>query len=188
MIINMENILEDTNPIIREKSAPVALPLSKEDHNLVMDLLQFVLDSRDPEQVKERNIRPASGIAAIQIGIRKQMLAVVVEDEDCESDRIIKYALVNPVIISSSVQASYLKNGEGCLSVEGIHEGIVPRHARIKVKAYDALKNETVEIRARGYVAIVLQHEIDHLTGILFYDRIQKEDPWRPINNAIIVE
>ena len=73
-----------------------------------------------------------------------------------------EYALANPRIISESVQRAYLKTGEGCLSVEGAHEGFVPRAARITVKGYDLLQDKEITIRAKDYLAIVLQHEIDH--------------------------
>ncbi|MCB6585509.1 peptide deformylase, partial [Streptococcus gordonii] len=77
--------------------------------------------SQDAELAEANNLRPAVGIAAIQLGVAKRMLAVVVpNDEDID-----EYALVNPRIISESVQRAYLKNGEGCLSVEKEHEGIV---------------------------------------------------------------
>ena len=81
-----------------------------------------------------------------------------------------------------------LASGEGCLSVEDEHQGLVPRHARITVKAYDILKQEVVEFRANGYLAVVLQHEIDHLNGILFYDRINREDPWKLEENTLVIE
>ena len=57
-----------------------------------------------------------------------------------------------------------------------------------QVKAYDILKQEVVEFRANGYLAVVLQHEIDHLNGILFYDRINREDPWKLEENTLVIE
>ena len=112
------------------------------------------------------------------------MLAVVVPNEE----GVDEYALVNPRIVSESVQRAYLKNGEGCLSVENEHEGIVPRAARITVKGYDLLQKQEITIKAKNYLAIVLQHEIDHFSGTLFYDRINKQDPWREDPTAIVIE
>ena len=118
------------------------------------------------------------GIAAIQVGVPKQMLAIVCPNPDNEEEDI-ELALVNPKIISESVQNAYLDSGEGCLSVLEEHEGHSMRHARIKVRAFDLVRNENVTIRAKGFLAICLQHEIDHLSGILFYDRIDPNDPWK---------
>ena len=73
----------------------------------------------------------------------------------------------------------------GCLSVDNEHEGYVYRSYKIVVKAFDALKGEDVTITARGYDAIVLQHEIDHLNGVLFYDHIDKKDPFKVIPGSV---
>ncbi|MCR0206230.1 peptide deformylase [[Clostridium] innocuum] len=184
MSLNYDDIVKDTDAIVRTKSEVVKLPLTAEDEALLMDMLSYVRDSQDAELAEANNLRPAVGIAAIQLGVAKRMLAVVVpNDEDID-----EYALVNPRIISESVQRAYLKNGEGCLSVEKEHEGIVPRSARITVKGYDLLQKQEITIKAKNYLAIVLQHEIDHFSGTLFYDRINKQDPWREDPNAIVIE
>lgn len=183
MSLNYDDIIKDT-AIVRQKSELVKLPLSKEDETLLMDMLQYVRDSQDSQKAEENNLRPAVGIAAIQLGIAKRMLAVVVPEED----DIKEYALVNPRIVAESIQRAYLKNGEGCLSVEEEHEGIVPRAARITVKGYDLLQKQEISLRAKNYLAIVLQHEIDHFSGILFYDRIDQQDPWREDPTAIVIE
>lgn len=185
MSLSYQQVVKDTSEIIREKSQNVPLPLSDEDKQLLMDMFHSVQNSQDEELAEKLDLRPAVGIAAIQLGVPKKMLAVVVpkdEEEDYE------FALANAKIISESVQRAYLKAGEGCLSVDGDHPGYVPRAARIKVKAYDLLRDQEVVITASGYLAIVLQHEIDHFSGTLFYDRINKENPWQEIENAIIIE
>ena len=189
MNINIDTIVKDDNSHLRDKSAPVALPLSKEDRAILTDLLTYVKESTDPDLAEEKNLRPAVGIAAIQVGIAKQMLAVVVDDEDKNGNLVhYEYALANAHIVSQSVQNAYLKMGEGCLSVEGEHPGYVVRSARIKVKAYDMLQDKEITLRASGYLAIVLQHEIDHFSGTLFYDRINKKDPFAKVENAIVIE
>ncbi|MCR1870513.1 peptide deformylase [Longicatena caecimuris] len=185
MSFNYDNIVKDSDPIVREKSVTVPIPMHEEDKELLMDMLQYVHDSQDSELAEKQNLRPAVGIAAIQLGIPKKMLAVVVpkdEEEDYE------FALANPKIISESIQKAYLKNGEGCLSVEEEHEGIVPRAARIKVKGFDLLRNEEIVISASGYLAIVLQHEMDHFNGTLFYDHINVTNPWQEIPDAKVIE
>lgn len=189
MKINAETIVLDNNPLLREKSQDVIFPLSNEDKKTLLSMLKYVRDSIDPELAEKENLKPAVGIAAPQIGILKKMTAISFENE-LEDGTIYKteYALINPKIISHSVKSSYLKNGEGCLSVEEKHEGYVKRHYRIKVKAYDLLQEKEVIITSKDFEAIVLQHEIDHLFGILFYDHIDKENPFKDIENAIVID
>ena len=169
MELSNENIIFDTDPRIRQSSANVPLPLNAEDKELMQALYQYVKDSLDDEMCEKRNLSPAVGIASIQVGIPKKLLAVVVPMED---GTMKEYALANPKIISKSVRKAYLPGGEGCLSVPDLHEGPVVRSNHIKVRAYDLLTDQNVVIEETGYPAIVLQHEIDHLSGILFYDRI----------------
>lgn len=185
MKLNYDHIIKDNDTRIREKSTVVPLPLNKEDEATLLDLLTYVRDSTDPDKIEVENLRPAVGIAAVQIGVLKQMIAIVIQEDE---DTAIEYALVNPKIISHSVQNSCLKGGEGCLSVEELHEGYVYRHARITVKGYDLLQDKEVKIRAKGYLAIVLQHEIDHFNGILYYDHINKQDPWIEDPEAVVIE
>lgn len=186
MLINNDTIIKDDNELIRKKSADVALPLSDEDRDVLMQMLKYVDESTIPEIAEKENLRPAVGISAIQVGIPKKMTAVIIKDE--EGNKLCEYALVNPKIVSNSVEKACLSSGEGCLSVVNEHEGLVYRSARIKVKAYDALKNEDIVIKADGYLAIVLQHELDHFKGILFYDHINTADPYYRDPEAIVIE
>lgn len=151
MRITINNIIKDTDSLIRQKSTDVELPLNKEDRDLLNEMLTYVRDSTDEELAEKYDLRPAVGIAAIQCGVPKKMLAIVLHEEE----ETIEYALVNPKIISHSKQYAYLRGGEGCLSVEELHEGYVPRAARITVEGYDMLRDEYIRIRARGYKAIV---------------------------------
>lgn len=94
MNINMDTIVKDNDAHLRDKSAPVSLPLSEEDKNTLMELLTYVKESTDPQLAETKNLRPAVGIAAIQIGIPKQLLAVVVDEEDKNGNPIhYEYAL-----------------------------------------------------------------------------------------------
>lgn len=186
MIINNDTIIKDDNPLIRQRSEDVVLPLSKEDEALLMDMYNYVNESTIEEIAKEKNLRPAVGISAIQVGVLKKMTAIILKDENGE---IVKqYALVNPKIVSSSLEKAYLKSGEGCLSVDGEHQGYIYRSARVKVKGYDLLTKENVEIKANGYLAIVLQHELDHFKGKLFYDYINPNNPFYEDDNALCIE
>lgn len=188
MIINNDTIIKDTDPRIRQISQPVPLPLSEEDETLLREMFQYVEDSTDPEKAEKFNLRPAVGISAIQVGVAKQMTAVIVEDIDNNENPVrYEFMLVNPKIVSSSVQKSYLSGGEGCLSVAEDHEGYVVRSARVRIKAFDLVRNQNIELRARGYLAIVLQHEIDHFSGTLFYDHINKEEPFKEVPGAIVI-
>lgn len=176
MKITTEQIINDTDPRIRTRSGKVELPLSPEDEELLRGMLEYVRNSQDDELAQAENLKPAVGLAAIQLGIPKKMIAVVVPDPE-NPEQNVEYALVNPRVISESVQNSYLEGGEGCLSVPQEHPGHAFRHARVKVRGYDLVRGEQIVIAAEGFLSIVLQHEIDHLSGILFYDHIDPEDP-----------
>ncbi len=186
MIINNETIVKDDNPILRQRSIDVALPLSKEDEQILRDMHKYVYESTIDEIAQEKDLRPAVGISAVQIGVLKKMTSIIIKDEDGNIET--EYALVNPKIVSNSIEKAYLKTGEGCLSVVDAHKGYIYRSARVKVKGYDLLTNSNVEIKANGYLAIVLQHELDHFRGVLFYDYINKEDPYYVDEEAICLE
>ena len=186
MLINNDTIIKDDNDLIRQKSMDVSLPLSDQDRQLLMDMLKYVDDSTVEEIAEANNLRPAVGISAIQVGIPKKLTAIMLKDD--EGNILYQYALVNPKIISNSIEKAYLTTGEGCLSVEDEHQGYIYRPMRIKVKAYDALQDKEVIIKAEGYKAIVIQHELDHFKGILFYDHINKANPKYVDPNAIAIE
>lgn len=186
MIINNKTIIKDNDKLIRTKSEDVSLPLSPEDKQLLLDMHKYVYDSTIDEIAQIEDLRPAVGISAIQVGVAKKMTSIIIKDE--EGKVLIEYALVNPKIISSSVEKAYLKAGEGCLSVDEQHQGYVYRSARCKVKAYDLITDKDIIINASGYLAIVLQHELDHFKGILFYDHINKTKPFYEDPEAICIE
>lgn len=178
-------IVKDNNPLLRKVSQEVALPLSSEDRSTILNMLNYLKLTQDEEYRNEYpKVREGVGLAAPQIGILKKMLVIHFTDGD---GREITHALVNPKIISTSVRKTYLQNGEGCLSVDNAHEGNVLRAYKIRVSAYDVLKNDNVEIVAEGFESVVLQHEIDHLSGILFYDHINPMNPKYAPDDAIIL-
>ena len=102
------------------------------------------------------------GIAAPQIGIQKQI--IIIETESGPK------AFFNPKVIKHSLRK--VESEEGCLSVPGVF-GIVRRYRGITVQAYDEEAQE-VTIEVKGFPAIVFQHEIDHLSGILFIDKVMR--------------
>ena len=176
-------IVKDNNPIMRQKSLPVELPLSAEDKETLDTMLNYIKKSQDDEYAKKHNIRAGIGMAAIQIGILKRMFVIYYERED----EVIEYQLVNPKIIEYSFRKCALKDGEGCLSVDGEHPGYAHRYYKIKMEAYDALTNQDILITASGYDAVVLQHEYDHLDGIFYYDHIDQNNTHTPLPNEEII-
>lgn len=180
-------IVKDTNPRIHMPSEEVPMPLSEEDRKTIDEMFIYLKETQDPAfREKYPSVREGVGLAAPQIGVYKKML-VIYYPVDEEGKEYVQYKLVNPKIIANSVKKCYLQSGEGCLSVDGKHEGYAYRDFKVRVKAFDAIKNEEVIIAARGFDAIVLQHEIDHLSGIFFYNRIDKNDPFKKLPDAIAI-
>ena len=181
----MLKIVKDNIPTLRERCAEVPLPLSKEHKDLIDEMLHELLLSQDPEyREKHPKVREGVGLAAPQVGHNLRMLVISYPTGD-EKNPLIQHQLVNPKIVVNSVKKCYLSNGEGCLSVDEEHPGYVYRDFKIVVEAYDAKEGKPTTITARGYDAIVLQHEIDHLNGVLFYDRIDKLDPFKKIPGSV---
>ena len=114
------------------------------------------------------------GLAFPQLGINKRVIIIVHEYEEGKFDN---YVVINPEMISHSEEIIAAEAGEGCLSVNREVEGHVPRYARVTITGLDEDGNE-IKIRAREELSIAFQHEIDHLNGILFYDRINKNKPF----------
>ena len=112
------------------------------------------------------------------------MVAIYFLDEKNNPNQ---YLLVNPKIVSESVKRCYLESGEGCLSVPKPHEGYVYRAFKVTVKAFDLLKNDFVTYEFKGFGAIVVQHELDHLKGVLYYDHINKTNPFEKKTGAVVL-
>jgi peptide deformylase len=176
-------LVYDPHPILRQRAEPVAIPLSNIDVQLLQALLNYVVRSQDKAYAEKHAIREGVGLAAPQIGVSKRLLAISFPLDDAR----VEYALANPIIVSSSVKKVALHSGEGCLSVNEAYPGYVYRSHKITVKAFDLLQHKDIIIVAYGFEAIVLQHEIDHLNGVLFYDYIAKEDPFKEQPNADIL-
>jgi len=109
---------------------------------------------------------PGIGLAATQVGVAKQLLVADIAPRKPESELIV---LINPEIVAAEGEVII---EEGCLSVPE-YQAEVKRHEKITVRGLN-LKGEEVEIEAEGLLAVVLQHEIDHLNGMLFIDRLSK--------------
>lgn len=184
-----KNIIKDDNKDLRIKSIPVDLPLSNEDKNTLLSLFKYLENGYDEEFVKKYNIRPGVGLAAPQIDVLKQMFAIFAYDEKGNEHKL---CVINPKIISHSEELTYLENGEGCLSVDYDVKGYIHRPKRIKVDCtlldLKTLETHQETLKLKGFMSVVFQHEYDHLFGTLFYDHINKENPFFiPSNSTPIV-
>jgi len=168
------NILDESDKKLRQRSDEVVLPLSKEEKKLIKQAIEHLTYSQIEEYEKKYDLRPGMGIAFPQLGINKRVIIIVHEVEENVFDN---YVFINPVIVSHSTEMIAAEIGEGCLSVNREVEGHVPRFARITVEGFDENGNK-IRVRAREELSIAFQHEIDHLDGIMFYDRINKKKPF----------
>ncbi|AMV59819.1 Peptide deformylase [Pediococcus damnosus] len=184
-MIKMNDITRDGDPVLRKRAKKATFPLSAEQKELGNKMMEYLINSQNPEIAEKYKLRAGVGLAAPQAGISLQMAAVLVPG-DKDQPPLFKEVLVNPVIISESVQVAALEEGEGCLSVDKEIPGYVPRHDRITIK-YQTVDGEDKKIRLKNYPAIVCQHEIDHLKGTLFYDHINKEEPLKIDDDAILI-
>ena len=168
------NILDEKDKRLRIVSEEIAFPITKEDKKLIQHMIDELTYSQIEEYEKKYNLRPGMGLAYPQLGINKRVIVIVHEVEDGVFDN---YVVLNPKIVSNSEEMIAAEAGEGCLSVNREVDGHVPRYARVTVEGYDEDGNK-IRIRAREELSIGFQHEIDHLNGIIFYDRIDKNKPF----------
>ena len=187
LLFLMKDIVRDGDPVLRQEAADVTFPLSEEDQQLAKDLMEYLVVSQDPEQCKKYGLRAGVGLAAPQVGVSKKMASVLVPPTEKDGKSPFTDVIINPVIVSESVQEGALTEGEGCLSVDKDVPGFVPRHDRITLRYYD-VNGEKHQLRLKNYPAIVCQHEIDHLHGTLFYDHINKDQPFTRDDDMIMIE
>ncbi len=147
-------ILIIPEPQLRQISAPV-LKIDRDVEKLVADMLETMYDA------------PGIGLAAVQVGVKKRVITIDVARDDAPKDPI---ALINPEIIAVSEETSIYN--EGCLSIPEYYEE-VERPARVTVR-YQDLKGAMQQTEAEGLLATCIQHEIDHLNGILFIDHLSR--------------
>jgi len=154
--------LPEDEIILREKSQYIS-SVTPEIKSFIRDLLETLRTSE----------RPGVGLAAPQVG--KNIRIIVLESCGWKNDKdelvgvIPLKILINPEVIKFSEEKD--ERFEGCLSVPD-YNGYVTRPKKVKVRALDENGNEVI-IKASGFLARVLQHEIDHLNGILFIDHIK---------------
>ena len=159
-MITMKDIIREGNPTLRAVAEEVPVPITEEDRHL----------------------------AAPQLDISKRIIAVHVPSNDPENETpSLSTVMYNPKILSHSVQDVCLGEGEGCLSVDRDVPGYVVRHNKITVSYFD-MAGEKHKVRLKNYEAIVVQHEIDHINGIMFYDHINKENPFALKEGVLVIE
>ena len=168
-MFNQCDILDDrkSNKLLHEKSKEVKFPMDEKDIALLNNMILYLRMSQDEEYASKNGIRAGMGMAAVQLGILKRYFAICYKKEDGTFE---EYKVVNPKIVSNSEELIYVEEGEGCLSVNRPVEGIVPRSARVTIEFFDEF-------------GVAFQHEIDHLNGILFTDRIDPKNPFKNKDN-----
>jgi peptide deformylase len=142
------------DPKLRLVSEPVA-SINADIRRLVDDMFETMYDA------------PGIGLAAIQVGVPKRVVTIDIAKKDAPRE---PQVFINPEIVSSSDERSIYE--EGCLSIPDIHED-VERPTRVQVRYLD-IEGKQRQIDADGLLATCLQHEIDHLNGVLFIDHISK--------------
>lgn len=159
-----DDIIALPNPHLRQKSARIHV-ITDEVQKLSADMIAAAVDWEDsrPHEI-------SAALAAIQVD-KLQRLVIVRSSFDDKSDREFM-TLINPEIVK--YEGELIADYEGCLSVRHVY-GKVPRHSKVRVKALDLDGNE-VRFKAEGFLARVLQHEIDHTNGIVFIDHIKDDE------------
>ncbi len=180
-MLKTSDILDEKDKRLRKVSQEVVFPLSKEDRKTIQQMVEYLTNSQIEEKAEKYDLRPGMGMAAIQLGIPKRYITIVNEtshDEKTGKSTFETFIIINPKIVSHSEEMIYVELGEGCLSVNREVIGIVPRYARCTIEGYDMDGNK-IQIRGREEVSIAFQHEIDHLNGILFIDKIDPKNPFK---------
>lgn len=165
------DILLEGDPRLRQKALRVRA-VDESLRQLAADMHETMMDA------------PGVGLAAPQVGVMRRLIWVhVPENIHDEGEPELSVALVNPEIVRAHGR---VLGYEGCLSIPG-WTGEVPRAEIVTVKGL-GLDNRPVRIKARGWSARVLQHEIDHLDGILFLDRVEDKSTIVPVPDDELAE
>lgn len=161
--MNKDAIITLPNPNLRQKSSRIHV-ITDEVTDLVDAMTSAALDWEDsrPHEI-------SAALAAVQID-KLERIVIVRSDFDDKKTREFT-ALINPEIVK--YEGEIVEDFEGCLSVKHVY-GKVPRHNKVRVKAIDLEGNE-IRLKAEGFLARVLQHEIDHTNGIVFIDHIRDQ-------------
>lgn len=158
-----EDIIALPNPHLREKSTRIHV-ITDDTVKLISHMTEASLDWEDsrPHEI-------SAALAAVQVDALERVV-IVRSDFDDKAQRNFT-PLINPEIVK--YEGTTVEDYEGCLSVGGFY-GKVPRHSKVRVRALDLEGNE-IRFKAEGFLARVIQHEIDHTNGIVFIDHIKDE-------------
>jgi len=163
--MTLRKIVTTPDPVLKRKAHAVN-KFDKDLHVLLDDMVETMREA------------PGVGLAAPQIGLSERIIVIeYYEKEDLEEieDAPKKvWAMINPEIVKVSEET--LLGVEGCLSIPGI-VGEVERHAEVQVKGLNK-HGKPMKVKAKGWLARIFQHEIDHLNGVLFTERATRI--WRP--------
>jgi peptide deformylase len=163
--MTLRKIVTLPEPVLRRKAHAVT-KFDKDLHALIDDMVETMRDA------------PGVGLAAPQIGLSERLIVVEYhereEDEEIEDAPKKLFAVINPEIVKASEEK--VMGVEGCLSIPGL-VGEVDRHVEVLVKGMNR-HGKPMKIKARGWLARIFQHEIDHLNGVLFTDLATRV--WRP--------
>lgn len=157
----IREIITVPHPTLRRKARPVT-EFGPELQTLVEEMVATMRQA------------PGVGLAAPQVNVSLRVIVIEFGDEEDEDAPKKVYAVVNPEI--QKVSREMVTGTEGCLSIPGLI-GDVERHEAVLVKGLSR-RGQPVKIKARGWLARIFQHEIDHLNGILFTDKALKV--WKP--------
>lgn len=156
-----EDIIVLPNPHLRERSRKI-FEVNDDVRKSIEEMTSAALDWEDsrPHEI-------SAALAAVQVDKLERIVIVRTDFDDKENREFT--ALINPEIVKyeGEVESDF----EGCLSVKNIY-GRVPRHTKIRIKALD-IDGNPVKFKAEGFLARVIQHEIDHTKGIVFVDHIR---------------
>jgi peptide deformylase len=161
--VKKEDIIILPNPHLRQKSSRVLI-VDESTAQLVKDMTAASLDWEDsrPHEI-------SAALAAVQID-RLERVVIVRSSFDDKADREF-VTLINPEIVK--YEGKLVEDYEGCLSVANVY-GKVSRYSKIRLRALDENGNE-IRFKAEGFLARVIQHEVDHTNGVLFVDHIKDQ-------------
>lgn len=166
--MTLRKIVTLPDPVLRRKAHPVK-KFDKDLHTLIDDMVETMREA------------PGVGLAAPQIGLSEQLLVIEYyerepEEDEEENEELPKkvWAIINPEIVKASNEK--VMGVEGCLSIPGLL-GEVERHEEVLVKGLNR-HGKPMKVKAKGWLARIFQHEIDHLNGVLFTDLATRV--WQP--------
>jgi len=163
--MTLRKIVTLPDPVLKRKAHTVN-KFDKDLHVLLDDMVETMRDA------------PGVGLAAPQIGLSERIIVIEYferpEDEEVEEAPKKVWAVINPEIVQAS--AEMLMGVEGCLSIPGLI-GEVERHMEVQVKGLNR-HGKPMKVKAKGWLARIFQHEIDHLNGVLFTERATRI--WKP--------